>query len=171
MIAKLVRDSLMTHLSAAGTGLNDRVAALAAAYAQNAYAIDWSSTSTNFLFGRVSPTAIEQSSVLTFPLLTIDTVRSQDMRRIKFSTFSGPVMATIDVHHSWPDESVIADFASLVDMTEDAIIDCLNDQNSQAWPGGVLWNGRVTSQRSPIITGSLGWIQSVQLLCPFEVTV
>ncbi len=171
MISKLIRDAIRAQLAADVTGLNDRLAALAELYGVPPYVIDWSDTSTNFIFGRVSPAAFEESSVFTYPLLTIDTVRSQDTRRVKFATFAGPVVATIDVHHSWPDQSVLADFASLVDLTEDGVISCLNDQDSQSWPGNLLWNGQVTLQRGAIAMGGMGWIQSVQFICQFELIV
>jgi len=171
MISKLIRDAVKTQLAASTTGLNDRLAALAASYATDPYVIDWSATSPNFIFGRVNPVAFEESSVFIFPLLTIDTVRTQDTRRIKFATFAGPVVVTIDVHHSWPQESVLGDFASLVDLTEDAVISTLNDQNHQVWPGNVLWNGQITLQRGAIAMGGYGWLQSLQFICNFEVVV
>jgi hypothetical protein len=87
---------------------------------------------------------------------------------VKFATFAGPVQAAIDVHHSWPQEAVLADFASCVDATEDAMIACLNDQNTQLWPSGVLWNGQVTCVRSPIAMGAANWIQTATFLCQFE---
>jgi hypothetical protein len=177
MISKTVRDAVKAQLSATDTGLNDRLAALAAAYAVSfsdsvaPYTIDWSTTSGNFLFGRVNPAAIESSSVFSYPLLTIDTVRAANTNRVKFATFAGPVVATIDVHHSWPEQSVLADFASQVDLTEEAIVSCLNDQDSQAWPGNLLWNGIVSAQRGPIVMGGYGWMQSLQFVCQFELIV
>jgi hypothetical protein len=171
VISKLIRDAIKTQLSAAGTGLNDRIAALAASYGVAPYAIDWTANSTNFIFGRVSSAAFEESSVFTYPLLTIDTVRTQHTNRVKFATFAGPVIATVDVHHSWADESVLADFASLVDLTEDAVIAALNDMNHQSWPGNLLWNGQVGLQRGGIAMGGYGWIQSAQFILQFELIV
>src|SRR5436309_1302861 len=116
-ISKLVRDTLKTQLSAGITGFNDRLQGIAGEYGVEPWQVDWSDESTNFLFGRVSIQAVAQSSILTFPLVTIDTVRSANTNRVKFTTFAGPVAVVIDVHHSWPQESVLADFASYVDAT------------------------------------------------------
>jgi hypothetical protein len=171
MISKTVRDALKTQLSASGSGLNDRLAALATTYSQTAYVIDWTATSTNFIFGRVAPEKFEESSVFTYPLLTIDTVRSLSTNRIKYGSFSGQVTAMVEVHHSWAQEAVIADFASLVDMTEDATISCLNDKAHQTWTGNLLWNGAVTLMRGPIAMGGYGWLQSISFTCQFDLTV
>ena len=167
-ISKYVRDAIKTQLAANTTGFNARLAAISSTYGITAAQIDWTATSTNFIFGRMAPELFEESSVFTYPLLTIDTIRSQDMRRVKFSTFSGSVAAVIDVHHSWPDESVIADFASVVDATEDAVVACLNDKATQVWPGNLLWNGQVQVQRGPIKMGGYGWVLTLSFLCNFE---
>jgi hypothetical protein len=167
-ISKYVRDALKAQLSAVGTGFNDRLAAIATTYGIGAWTVDWSAESTNFLFGRVNPQAIEESSVLTYPLLTIDTLRSQHTNRVKFATFAGPVQAIVEVHHSWQQESVLADFASWVDATEDAMVAALNDQSAQFWPGNLLWAGQVALQRGPIAMGGYGWLQTAVFACNFE---
>ena len=167
-ISKYVRDALKAQLSLGTTGFNDRLAAIAQTYGIDPWAVDWSADSTNFLFGRINPAQIEASSVLTYPLVTIDTVRSQNTNRVKFATFAGPIVVVIDVHHSWADESVIADFASFLDATEDAMIASLNDQDAQSWPGNLLWNGQVATQRGPIVMAGLGWLQSLSFICNFE---
>lgn len=171
MISKIVREAVQGQLSMPVSGINARLAAIAEGYGLDPYVIDWTNESSNFIYGRVTPQAFEASSVFTYPLLTIDTVRSQDTRRIKFATFAGPVIVTIDVHHSWIDSAVLADFASTVDMTEDAIVSCMNDQEVQTWPGNLLWNGQITLQRGQIMMGGNGWLQSAQFICNFELVV
>lgn len=167
-ISKFVRDALKAQLSAGGTGFNDRLQALAGAYEIEPWTVDWTADSTNFLFGLISPEKIEGSGVLTYPLVTIDTVRSQNTNRVKFATFAGPVTAVIDVHHSWSEESALQDFASFVDATEDAMVAALNDQDAQTWPGNLLWNGQVAAQRGQIVMGGMNWLQSLRFICNFE---
>lgn len=170
-ISKYTRDAVKAQLAAETTGLNDRLAALWPTYGiarEDLWKVDWSAESTNFLFGRLNPAAIEQSSVLTYPLVTIDTVRSQHTNRVKFATFSGGVQAVIDVHHSWSQASVLADFASFVDATEDAVISALNDQNAQYWPGNLGWNGQVACQRGQLVMAGENWLQTASFLCNFE---
>lgn len=166
-ISKYVRDALKAHLSDSNTGFNARLGVIAPDYGIDPWEVDWSDTSTNFIFGQVDPQAFEESSVFTYPLVTIDTVRSQNTNAIKFHTFSGPVIAVIQVHHSWPDESVIADFASFVDATEDAVIACLNDRDQQVWAPNLAWGGQVAAQRGAIRMGGLGWLQSLTITCQF----
>lgn len=170
-ISKAIRNALKTQLAAPTTGFNDRLAALAASYSIEPWAIDFTDTSTNFIFGRVSPQAFEESSPFSYPLVTIDTIRSAHTNRVKFATFAGPVTAVIDVHHSWIQDAVLADFASYVDATEDAMIGALNDQEAQSWPGNLLWNGNVAMQRGPLQMGGQGWLQSAQFVCNFELIV
>lgn len=173
-ISKYVRDALKNQLSAANTGLNGRLAALWTPYGiaqDDQWSVDWSADSTNFLFGRPTIQAVQQSSVLSFPFVAIDTLRSQHTNRVKFGTFAGPIQAVIDVHHSWGQEAVLQDFASLVDATEDAMVGCLNDQSAQFWPGSLLWNGNVALQRGPLAFGGRNWLQTVSFLCTFELTV
>lgn len=167
-ISKYVRQAIKDKLAAPRTGFNARLSAIADDYGIEPWEVDWSNTSSNFLFGRIAPQPVEESSVLTYPLTTIDVVRAQDTRRVLFATFAGLVTAAIDVHHSWPDQSVIADFASLVDATEDAMISVLNDTEDQTWPDGILWGGKVTVQRNSVIAGGYGWLQTETFLCAFE---
>jgi len=175
VISKTIRDAILAQLSAPGSGINDRMLLLAANYGQDAYAIDWSDASPNFLFGRIDPDSIEESSVLTYPLVTIDTGAAVGQDIIYDSTFSGSVMALIDIHHSWPNESVLSDFASLVDMTEDAVISCLHDPNQQniwsSFGNLLLAKGGITSQRGRITFGGENWRQSLRISCRMELTV
>ncbi len=167
-ISKYIRDAIKDKLSDGRAGFNPRIQEIAESYGIEPWSIDWSCTSTNFLFGRIAPQAIEESSVLTYPLMTIDVARAQDTRRVLFATFAGVVTAVIDVHHSWPEASVLADFASVVDATEDAMVAVLNSVEDQGWPEGLLWGGKVSVQRNPIIAGGYGWLQTATFLCQFE---
>jgi len=175
VISKTVRNALLAQLSAPGSGINDRMLLLAGPYGQTAYSIDWSAESTNFLFGQIDPDSVEGSSVLTYPLVTIDTANAIGQDLIYNSTFSGSVLGLIDVHHSWPDESVLSDFASLVDMTEDAVISCLHDPNQQnIWStyGNLqLAKGGIVSQRGKIQFGGENWRQSLRISCRMELTI
>jgi len=170
-ISKYVRDAVKAQLAADTTGLNDRLAALWTSYSLDSgdlWKVDWSAESANFLFGRPAITAIEASSVMTFPFVAIDAIRAQNTNRVKFATFAGPVQVAIEVHHSWPQSAVINDFASYVDATEDAMISALNDQNAQFWPPNLLWNGNVAVQRGPLAFGARNWLQTVSFLCQFD---
>lgn len=169
-ISKYVRDAVRTQLSVDVTGFNARLALLVASYGIEKWEIDWSPDSVNFLFGRVNPALIEASSVLSYPLTTIDTVRAQHTNRVKFATFSGTIQTLIEVHHSWPQSAVLADFASWLDATEDAMISTVNDQNG-IWPRNLEWNGQVAAQRGPIIQAGYGWLQTLSFFCQFTLSV
>lgn len=173
MISRLIRTALLAQFSAANSGFNDRLMALAPNYpGVEPYQIDWSGTSFNFMFGAVDPDAIEASSTLTFPFLSIDTVNAQDTGTVFASTFSGRVVAVIDVHHSWPNESVLADFSSLVDLTEEAIITCIQDPENQVWNGNLgRVKGGMASSRGRVTFGSENWRQSLRVTVPFNLTV
>ena len=176
-ISKAIRSAILIQLQGTtgnANGVNDRIAALATAYGIPPYPnplFDWTDNSVSFFFGQIDPAALEESSPFTYPLLTIDCPRSQNTNRVKFATFAGPVVAVIDVHHSWEEDSAIHDFASFVDATEDAVIGCLNNQSVQTWPGNLLWNGQVMASRGPIRAGGQGWLQSLRFTCNFELVV
>ena len=59
-ISKFVRDALKAQLSANSTGFNARLAAIAPTYGVDAAQIDWTDSSTNFIFGRVAPELFEE---------------------------------------------------------------------------------------------------------------
>jgi len=170
-IARIVPEALRTQLAAETTGFNARIAALAEGYGVEPFEIDWSETSTNFIFGRIDPGLLEESSVFTYPFLTIDIARLADSRRIKYSVFSGGVVGLVEVHHTWANDSIIADFGALVNLTCDAVMNCLNDQDGQVWPGNLLWNGRTEMAPGPLRMGGQGWLKTTQFFCPFDLTV
>jgi hypothetical protein len=171
MISGVVSAALWGQLSNGTAGLNARLIALAASYTFPGFTIDWSPTSVNFLFGTIDPAALEESSTFTYPFLTIDLLGLQDQREIKFATFSGPVIGVVEVHHSWADEAVIADFGALVNATGDAVLTCLNDANYQGWPPQLLWNGRAEMRPGPLRMGGLGWLKTTRFICPFKLSV
>jgi hypothetical protein len=168
-IVGVVVAALQAQLADVATGINPRLVVLASSYDFPAFEIDFSATSTNFMLGRIDPAALQETSVFTFPFLTLDVIGAQDQRDIKFSIFSGPIMAMVEVHHSWPDEAIIADFSALVNATADAIFDCLND--IQLWPGNLLWNGKAEMRPGPLKEGGLNWLKTTQFICPFRFTV
>jgi len=176
-ISGVVPAALWAQLSNQTSGVNPRLVALAdsQAYKFDAFEIDWSDTSTNFIFGRIDPGLLQESSVFTFPMVTIDigelADRGTDPRRIKTATFSGLVIGLVEVHHTWESEGVLADFGALVNATGDAILNCLNDHEVQQWPGNLLWNGRARMVPGPLKMGGQGWLRTTQFLCPFELAV
>lgn len=171
-ISGVVPTALKGQLSDPILGINPRLVILAPLYKIDAPEIDFSDDSSNFLQVRIDPTALGQTGVLQFPFLTIDLLGLQDQREVKYSTFSGPIMGIVEVHHNWPDESAITDFPAEVNAMGDAILSCLNDASFQDWPGNLLWNGRTDMRPGPLkMVDELGWIKTTQFICPFKFTV
>jgi hypothetical protein len=176
MISKIIRNALKTQIADAAAGVNARLAALAGSYPDAVpYVIDWSSTSLNFIWGTLDPDKFEETSVFTYPLVTIDTLTAQDQGLIFSATFAGKVVGVIDIHHSWPNESVVADFSDQLDMSEDAFLSCIKDTSRQQWGGGVnnllLMKSGVNSGRTKVTFGGQNWRQSLRIVCPFELAV
>jgi hypothetical protein len=168
-ISQKVRTAIVTQLrSDPVKGFNPRLATVAAGYGTTPWSIDFSDASQNFLFGRVDPVALDKSSSLTYPLVTLDTQRSLQTNLVKFAVFAGPIYAVIDVHHSWDESEAIADFASYVDATEDAMVGTLNDQTYQTWPGNLLWNGKVSTNRGNVTMGGYHWRQTMTFVLEFN---
>jgi hypothetical protein len=170
-IAGVVPAALKGQLSADGSGVNERLIVLGASYVFDPFQFDWSDMSVNTMMGSIDPASLEETSVFTYPFLTIDLLALQDAREIKYSTFSGPAVGIVEVHHSWPDESIIADFGALVNATADAVLSCLNDAKYQDWPDNLLWNGRAEMRPGRLKQGGLGWLKTTQFICPFRLTV
>jgi hypothetical protein len=167
-ISQKVRSAIVAQLSDPAKGFNPRLQVVTASYGVEPWSIDWTSESLNFMFGRVDPVALDKSSSLTYPMVTIDTQRSLHTNLVKFATFAGPIFAVIDVHHSWNESEAIPDFASWVDATEDAMVGALNDKDFQTWPGNVLWIGKVSANRGNVVMGGYHWRQTMTFICEFN---
>lgn len=173
MISATIRNALKGQLSDATTGMNARIAALAASYGVDTFEVDFSDDSVNFLMSAVDIDSVEESSVFTYPLMTIDTIGAQDLGLIFSASFSGRIQGVIDVHHTWPDESVLSEFSAPVDLTEEAIIKCLKDPQTQNWSvfgNLLLMKGGVSSTRTKPKFAGENWRVSQRVTAIFELS-
>jgi hypothetical protein len=181
-VSRMIRQALLTQLSGApGStllgGFNGAVDEALGNYGLDPSVIFWEGinwqtdgTSQNFLFGRVSPDFIEQSSAYRYPMVTIDTVKSVSDPRFKFGTFNGPIFAIVEIHLSWEAAEVIPDFASWGDAFEDAVYTTLNANGAMVAPGWT-YNRNIEVTRSPIMMGGRNWRQTHTCPCRFEAFV
>jgi hypothetical protein len=174
-ISKLIREACRTRLADDNLGLNANIAAALPDYDDIDMAVvtveEWTPGGGSFLYGRVPPDAIERSSVLKYPLITVDTLRTGGQSMVMSAVFTGIVEAVIDVHLSWPDSDALMDFSSYGDIVEDSMFLTMN--NPGALVVGSRYNcvGKLLLTRGPIVYGSgQNWRQTLTFQCPFIVT-
>jgi hypothetical protein len=173
-ISRALRLAVTSQLSDASSGFNPNFTAALSTYSLDASTVNWSgitwtSPSTNFLYGRVSPANIDESSGLEYPILTMDSSRSAHTNEVVSMTFAGPVQLLIDFHLSYVSDELLFDFASYADAAEDAMFATINNLSKQNYGAGILYNGRMACQRTPIVPGGNGWIQSLTFAPEFKV--
>lgn len=179
-ISRLVRSLVYSRLSSVTIGYNAAVAAAQSNYggdidASRVTIEDWTPGAGNFLFGRVPPDSIESSSVLSYPVVTVDTLRTISgtgaQRWVMSDTFSGMIEAVVDVHISFSESSVLDDFASYGDLVEDAMFACLNNPSNVMSSSGIAYSGRLSLSRGPIVWAGQNWRQTLTFTVPFAASI
>jgi hypothetical protein len=164
-ISKVVRDAVRDRMAERfGAALTD----VATLYGVTPFSIDWSpATSRNFFQGNLHPDDLERTSLSAYPLVFLYTERSANRNDVKYSTFAGEVTIALDFHLSWRRAGALRDFESLVDAVEDATFETLNGLD---WvPGfGLVHNGDLAAERSPIETAAEDWRQTIHFRLTFD---
>lgn len=174
-ISQRVRAALKTQLADDTAGFNPNFTTALGNYSVDPSAIDWiginwNSDSNNFFFGSVAPDIAQGAgNAIVYPFMTIDTIRSQHTNEVVSATFAGPIAPVIYFHLGWNTEDLIPDFASFGDAAEDAMFATVNNLNKQNYGMNILYNGRMSMQRSPIVPGGPGWRQSLSFFPEFKV--
>ena len=163
-ISKLVRDALQAQLSDQTLGFNPSFANVANDYGVPVIEIDWSGK-TNWMFGRIDPSILEQVGPISYPFLTIDTGGAEDTGMIVSATFGGTVTAIIEIHLSWAQMQRLPDFASYADAVEDSMFSTMNNQSNQPWGStGILYSGHMAFVKSPIVMAAQNWRQTLRFM-------
>lgn len=182
-ISKTVRDTIKAQLSDDINGFNVQVLALADTYGVSPFQIDWSPSSRNFLFGRVSPDIVEATSnikqiqtangQLAYVLLTIDTLSARDTGLVMSSTFSGEVQGIIEITLSFDASRPLPDFASWADVCERSMWNAMASPTVQAgWQSQYLiFNRKMAFVKGHIIMAGSNFRQTLQFLPHFTLNV
>lgn len=179
-ISKRVRDAIHDQLADATTGFNAAFNAALVSYGIDPLlawdvgtGIVWTKPSRNFMFGRVSPDAIDAIGELEYPIITIDTLASTTMttRKVVSATFSGVLTGIVEFHLSWDNPDLLFDFASYGDAAEDAMFASINSLNPRLSnrATNMAYNGRMSCTRGPIAKGGRSTRQTLTFQIDIEV--
>lgn len=124
---------------------------------------------TTCCWGLVAPDAIEKSSVMEYPFVAMDIVRSTQAPIVISSDFSGECVFMIQFHLSWISDAILADFASYGDLVQDAMYASLNDPDNQLFASGVVYRGNMGLARGPVVMAGDNWRQTLQFQGSFTV--
>lgn len=166
LISKKVRDGSLALLSHGSIGFNPNFAAALASGnypGVDALIIDFTATGTNFLFGNVDPTQLDDSGSFTYPLLMLNTLVTEDTRQPVGLLFGGNVSIgmkfVVDFEQSAPE----FDFESIGDAIEDAMFKTWNSNPSIALLSGygIAYPGNLNLHRGPHQFGGSNWRQEL----------
>lgn len=176
---KMVRDSVRGILANEDSGLNARIAGLAAVYGLEALQIDFSEYSDTFVQSAlaVDTDNFQFSALFPKPLgLALYTVGAINTKDQNSGLFSGQVEVRLDFYFQFsarlrPGMDAIEDrdTETIVDMVEEAVLLSLHDA-AAAW-GQVVYNFDFQSLRGPMRPDDDGWQQrvSITLMCGVHV--
>ncbi len=163
-ISLVALNALQERLSDPATGFNANLAAAASIYDVNAFAVDWSATSSNFMIGQVDPNLLESSSSFTYPFVTIDTAAVTDDGRVVSAVFAGNIALIVEVHIAQETEDFPRLLVPLGMAVEDAFFATVNNQDELGvWMSARLtYNGKWTLQKSSIQQAGNNWRRTLR---------
>jgi len=178
-IYKAIRDAMRTCLADATNGFNVQLAALEDSYGITAFAINWTSSSRNFVQAYLDPEALDVSKVCEFPAVVLYTAEAVNERRVKYQKFSGQVLAHVDFYLRYrllKDPQIAGnatppgtdDFESIADAVVDAAVETFWDQKATLRAAGALWAGEYRIDRDPVQQFGDGQGQRIAITLGFE---
>jgi len=178
-IRKVIRDALVAALADESNGFNAQLSALATSYGITAFSIDWTSDSQNFAQAQLDPEQMEMFFAFErYPAALVYTSSSINEHRLKYQTFSGQVLAHIDIllrYRSHKDEqhpgnvfSDTNDLESIANAVEDTLLSCLDAMKATLRQPGFYWNGDYRMDRDPVQLYGDGHGQRISVALGFE---
>jgi len=164
-ISKVAVDALLARLSDPDTGFNANLLAVAATYGITPWTVDWDpDSSVNFSVGQIWPDQVEESAAFTYPYTTIDSPASLDDSRVVSAVFAGTIALVIEVHISYPGESLPRALTPLAQAIEDAMFQTINDLAMIGTYMSALltYNGRWSLQKSIITFAGGNWRRTLR---------
>ena len=175
-----VLDGLVNVLGDTTTGFNAQLGAIAQIYDISPYEITWTLPSPNCVYGQLDDLGARVSQLISFPGAILYTTTALKENRVKFSTFSGLVIAIVDMvlrFRAKDDADTVAnqpdfsgDYEKHPDAAEDAMLAALTAGRHILSAQSVNWTEYKTS-RSPVIDTGDGHIQRVTFTLGFEVHI
>jgi hypothetical protein len=163
-ISLVALNALQARLSDSVTGFNANLTAVANTYGVDAFTVDWSNTSSNFMIGQIDPNLLEQSSSFTYPFVTIDTATVTDDGRVVSAVFAGTIALIVEVHIAQETEDFPRLLVPLGQAVEDAFFATVNNQSQLGTYMSALltYNGKWTLQKSSIQMSGNNWRRTLR---------
>jgi hypothetical protein len=178
----LITQALYTRLSSTTIGFNQAYMAIQPTYvdystslAVPAWTVDWTPTSSNFVYGMVQPDLIEETSPLNYPILTISADaaiadRPGTKDRVIYQTFTGKVRGTVQVILSWTEQQT-RDFESWPNAVSAAMYSVINNLSQQSWGAGIVYTADMDAQKNPVILAGTDWRRQILFPMSFRVLI
>ncbi len=180
------RTALVNLLKDPVTGFNPLYAAAMANHpGAPPMSIDFTGTlaqgnSKNFFLGDLDPTALEGSSIIQYPLLTVYGIAGASTNLQKFQRFAGLIRlgARFLLSGSIYDDAGVppAGFEVWPDCVEDAFLNLIQSRSAEAaWPASssvqVVYNGLCSYERKPPFEGASNWLQILTFTMNMDVII
>lgn len=163
-ISKMARTAVSTFLSDPDVGFNPTLAAVWSDYgiSGSPFTINFASNSPNFFQGFYAAKDLIASSNVTFPAISLYTVKTANTNNEKFHLFSGSIMIGIDTYVSFPQSRALTNSDDLTDAVEATYYNVFHTLDNQSLWGNVTYNGDLYVTRGPVLMGGPNWIQLMQ---------
>lgn len=171
MISGEVRAQCFNRLASSTTGFNPLYAAQVTLNPSQLkpVVIDFTSPSNNFLFGQIGDAdRLEQTGFLKYPFVNMYTLESGNGNLEKFNSFAGQIRVGIEFWLSFPQQRQLFDFEAIPDAVEAVMYYIFNRQDDQDWTNNVVYNGQMSSRRSPLVFAGENWRQRVGFSLIFQ---
>lgn len=168
-ISRAARTAIVERLANVTTGFNPN---LLAAFADAGITaprgwkipIDFVGSSFNFFQADITPQDLDDTTVSTYPAMTLYTKRSDNQNLEKARMYTGPVIVKINFFASWISSKALPDFETVGDCYEEALFQTFNNTSNPAvvaWAVGpsLSYNGDLSIERSKLSKDGENWFQ------------
>lgn len=156
------------------SGFNSTLASLAASYGVTPFTLDFTSSSINFAVTHINEANIETCQIQWSSgvrvggcLYTTEAINSGGPKQWNFA---GKVMANLDFYVRDREGTEGFNTEDYFDCIEDAVVTILQNE-SNAWPGGVIYTRDLEMGRESLIPLSDGFATRIPIKALFEIYV
>lgn len=176
-VSRACRNAVIDRISDANNGFTPRLIAALADASQD-IPLGWKlpvvfdNSARNYISGDVAPEDLDSTSNVTYPFVSLFSLRAVNENQQKFQAFSGPVYLGLNVFLSWGASRLLPDFESIADCVEEAVIATFNSAQTIAWTynrGGLVYNGDISCDRSRLSKDAENWFQTLAFKLTLEV--
>lgn len=175
-ISRAARTRIQARLADVATGFNPYLVA-AMADASLATPIGWKlpinfgAPSFNFFQADLTADELDETTNVTYPVITLFATGLVEQNLEKFRLFSGAVTFGLNVFLSWKSGRALPDFETAIDCVEEALLRTFNGSPVSAWATDdqLVYNGEISCQRSGLSKATENWYQALASRLTVEV--